>query len=84
MGKNGETIYELLCEFDTLANKLDITQDNAHRATWLEYNEATFMKYGWWEENIDGTYSCVLCKTMTHAKYAFCPNCGASMRVRRR
>lgn len=84
MGKNGETICGLLDEFDKLAERLDITQDNTHRAAWLEYNEITFMKYGWWENKGDGQVACALCRSVHTNTYAYCPNCGASMRIRRR
>lgn len=84
MGKNGETICGLLDEFDKLAERLDIAQDNAHRAAWLEYNQLAIARHAWWESDGKGGNICSACGCMVNADYAYCPKCGAMMHVRRR
>lgn len=83
MGKNGETICGLLDEFDRLAESLGITQDNAHRAAWLEYNKLALNDHGWWYDDTKGGSVCSACSYVSVANFNYCPHCGANMRVRR-
>ena len=77
-----DEICEMLDEFDTLSEHLDVEQDNAHRAAWLAYNNLTFVQYAWWI-NSKETNMCSSCGGVSDTEYAYCPQCGAYMRIRR-
>lgn len=82
LGSNAKAIKNMLDEFDTTAVSQGLSQDNEHRAMWLDINQVMLTSHGWWVTYQD-KYRCSLCAEYSEVKTPYCPECGANMRVGR-